>query len=245
MRNRSDWFVDWFDSPYYPILYQKRDRQEAQQFISLLGSKLGTRQGERALDLACGNGRHARYLYELGLDVYGFDLSPNRIQEAKANTSTSHFFIHDMRKGPFPVQDFHWVFNLFTSFAYFKQPQDNVKILRNIWKALLPGGGLVIDFFNAAWIVQNLVQKEKKILSGIEFHIRRYIEKGVIIKEIDVIDGGKSVRFSEQVQLLSLDDFIYLLTQNGFVIQKYWGNYQLQTFYSQKSPRLIIFATKA
>ncbi|NQX98132.1 MAG: hypothetical protein HRT73_09675, partial [Flavobacteriales bacterium] len=32
----SEWFEDWFDSPYYHILYKNRDDKEAKDFISNL-----------------------------------------------------------------------------------------------------------------------------------------------------------------------------------------------------------------
>ena len=32
----KEWFEDWFDSPYYHILYKNRDENEAKNFISNL-----------------------------------------------------------------------------------------------------------------------------------------------------------------------------------------------------------------
>ena len=79
----KEWFSAWFDSPYYHILYAKRDETEAARFISSLQEKLQLASGSRVLDAACGKGRHAITLQSLGFIVDAFDLSANNIEHAK------------------------------------------------------------------------------------------------------------------------------------------------------------------
>ena len=45
----------------------------------------------RALDAACGTGRHARRLAELGHDVVGIDLSPEMVERARALVPSARF----------------------------------------------------------------------------------------------------------------------------------------------------------
>lgn len=33
MPNKKEWYRNWFDSPYYDILYKDRDQEEADMFI--------------------------------------------------------------------------------------------------------------------------------------------------------------------------------------------------------------------
>ena len=80
----KEWFSTWFDSPYYHILYAKRDEQEAADFIASLLQKLHLAPGSRVLDAACGKGRHAITLQQLGFSVDAFDLSPANIEAAQA-----------------------------------------------------------------------------------------------------------------------------------------------------------------
>ncbi len=47
------WFKDWFNSPYYHILYQNRDDKEAGNFIEHLIQKVPLQTNAAALDLAC------------------------------------------------------------------------------------------------------------------------------------------------------------------------------------------------
>ena len=77
------WFANWFDSPYYHLLYKNRDEKEAQVFIDNLMQYLQIPQGSKLIDIACGKGRHAIYFNKKGMDVIGVDLSFNSISYAK------------------------------------------------------------------------------------------------------------------------------------------------------------------
>ena len=115
--NQSAWYQDWFNSPYYHLLYQHRDEQEAAEFIDRLMGYLHPREGSRMLDVACGKGRHAVQLARYGFEVTGIDLSEESIAFAKkTETPNLQFFRHDMRQ-PFYINYFHYAFNFFTSFT--------------------------------------------------------------------------------------------------------------------------------
>src|SRR5690606_24981632 len=116
MEISREWFGEWFNSPYYHILYKHRDMNEARRLIDKLDERFQFRPGQKFLDLACGKGRHAIYMNRKGLDVIGVDLSPQNIAEAKVHENDRlHFFVHDMRE-IFSHATFDYVVNLFTSF---------------------------------------------------------------------------------------------------------------------------------
>src|ERR1700740_139961 len=92
------WFSDWFNSPYYHLLYQHRDEDEASLFIHSLIRHLQPPAGAKMLDVACGKGRHSKALADMGFDVTGIDLAADSIREAKKFESDQlHFYQHDMR----------------------------------------------------------------------------------------------------------------------------------------------------
>ena len=62
MANKKTWFKEWFDSPYYHLLYANRDYNEAQFFIKNLINLLKMEKNSSVLDLACGKGRHSIYM---------------------------------------------------------------------------------------------------------------------------------------------------------------------------------------
>lgn len=78
------------------------------------------------LELGCGTGRHARYLASKGFQVTGLDLAFSSIREARRSQLPGvKFFEHHMR-APFGTNAFDYVFNFFTSFAYFDEPAEHV-----------------------------------------------------------------------------------------------------------------------
>lgn len=240
----EDWFVSWFDTKYYHTLYKHRDMQEAKRFIDNLLDYLNIPKGAKCLDLACGKGRHSKYLNESGLEVVGLDLSSNSIQKAKNFENDSlNFAVHDMRK-TYKSAEFEVIFNLFTSFGYFNSDTDNLKVLEAIDEMLLPDGRLVIDFMNATRVIHNLVESEEKVIDGITFRIKRTYDGSHIFKNIQFEDQGEHFDFTERVQALRYDDFKKLLKQKGFKLLDVFGSFDLTPFDEATSDRLIIIAQK-
>ncbi|PCH65390.1 MAG: hypothetical protein COC01_09740, partial [Bacteroidetes bacterium] len=168
------WFEDWFNSPYYHILYKNRDETEAKLFIDNISLSLNIKNNAKVFDLGCGRGRHAIYLSQKGNDVIGIDISPENIRyarELKNNTEfnkvegKASFYVHDMRI-PFKTNYFDYVVNLFTSFGYFEKDEENYLTISAAAKALKPNGYLVIDFMNAKKVMDNLVEDETKNISS-------------------------------------------------------------------------------
>lgn len=237
--NNENWFTSWFDTPYYHILYKDRNYREAQIFMDNLTHYLNLPEKANVLDLACGKGRHSIYLNQLGYNVLGADLSENSIAEASKNSNeTLHFKVHDMRE-PFE-EKFDAIFNLFTSFGYFESDEDNLTTLKAIKESLSEYGFAVIDFMNVNQVIDTLVPEEVKTVDGIDFKIKRYVEDGHILKEIDFEDQGKKYHFTEKVKALSLKDFQDLMDEAGIFLLDIFGDYKLKKFHKTESERLIM-----
>jgi SAM-dependent methyltransferase len=241
---KNEWFASWFDTAYYHTLYQDRDENEARAFIEKLVNDLKIPKSARVLDLACGKGRHSLTLCELGYNVIGVDLSENSIKTASEfSTENLSFAVHDMRN-IIEKKTFSAVFNLFTSFGYFDDEKDSLRVLNSVNSMLEEDGILVIDFMNALRVVRNLVENEIKNVDGIDFNIQRKYDGQHIYKEIEFTDNGKNFHFTERVQALTIDVFEKLLSQSGFRILRTFGNFDLSPFDKIMSDRLIIIAQK-
>ncbi|WP_457616881.1 class I SAM-dependent methyltransferase [Lutibacter sp.] len=239
MATNTDWFVSWFDTSYYHILYKDRDDTEAQEFMKNLTSFLKLKKGAKLLDLACGRGRHSVYLNSLGYSVIGADLSKNSIQYAKQFENKSLTFIeHDMRNAF--EQKFDAILNLFTSFGYFEDSRDDIKVLNNIKNGLNSEGCAVIDFMNVKKVKENLVPHELKVVDNIRFDIKRSFKNGFIVKEIRFFADGKDHFYVEKVKFLDLARIKSYLNEVGFSIKHIFGNYQLANFSEETSDRLIL-----
>lgn len=250
MREPS-WFEKWFDSPFYHLLYKNRDEEEARKFVDNLIHKLALPKGSKILDLACGKGRHAIHLNNLGYDVIGLDLSEESINLAKkaenalpaGRQDTLAFFVHDMRD-LYWTNHFDCILNLFTSFGYFEDESDNLKTLQSVYDSLKPDGVFVIDFMNAAKIEKEFVEAEIITADNTEFHINRSVKDGFIIKDIEVRNADNVFHFAEKVQLLYLENFENYFKETGFKIVNISGDYSLGPFNPETSERLIITAKK-
>jgi len=242
--NNKEWFAEWFDSPYYHVLYKDRNHEEAANFISKLMAYLSPETQVQILDLACGKGRHSVYLNQLGYHVKGVDLSVQSIAYAKQfENERLQFEVKDLRNLGFE-QHFDIALNLFTSFGYFDSIEVNIEVLKGIHQSLQPKGKLLIDFFNAQKVIELLVPHELKTIDGIDFQITKKVENQSIIKDITFLDKGQTYQYQEKVQALSYADFIMMLAASGFDIKQTWGDYQLNGFDENISQRLIILAEK-
>ncbi len=238
------WFKDWFNSPYYHILYKKRDDKEAQGFMDALCKHLQLNPNHKVWDLACGKGRHSIYLNSKGCNVIGTDLSDNNISEALKNANeTLEFYKHDMRT-PFRINYFTHVFNLFTSIGYFEDERDNLKVFKNVYNSLKPGGIFVIDFFNVIDVKSCMLADNKMTVDGIEFHICKSVVGNKIIKRIEFSDKGKDYYFEEKVSLLNKKLFTDMGAAAGFTLSETFGDYQLNPFDEKNSDRLILIFKK-
>ena len=241
-----EWFENWFETKYYHILYSNRTEGEAESFIEKLYEHLKLSPGKRVLDLACGRGRHSRKLAAMGCSVTGADISKNSIDFARQfEKENLNFIVHDMRK-PTGLR-FDAVVNLFTSFGYFEDENDNNRVISAIHEDLKKNGLFVLDFLNPGYVAQNLVPTERKKIKGFTFDISRSIENGVIIKEITVHDPEKDTEktYYEKVTAFEKKHIVQMLENNGLSVQYIHGDYNLNEYDPRRSERMIFTAEKA
>ena len=243
MKEKKEWFSEWFNSPYYHLLYQNRGDQEAKIFIDQLLRHLQPQKSARILDIPCGKGRHSIYLNSCGFDVTGMDLSPESIALAKKNESDSlRFHRQDMRQ---PIsQKYDLVLNLFTSLGYFESWEENDHIIKNLVSAIAPKGKLVIDFLNVYQTFKQLKKQEIIKRDSIEFVIRKKVENDTIIKDIEFEDQGLRYFFQERLKALDVEYLEKILKCLHLNIEQVFGSYHLDSFDSDKSDRLIFIASK-
>lgn len=242
----NNWFKDWFDSPYYYLLYFKHNEQEASAFIHHLVKCLKLPANARMLDVACGRGRHSRILASLGFDVTGFDLSPSSITIAK-QYENDHlaFYQHDMRL-PFRINYFQYAFNLFTSFGYFRTEREHYNSIRTMAQSLQSNGIIVLDYLNVRYAEKKLVHQAEKEISGVNFHLTKWFDETHFYKKIIVEDEklGQPLTFVEKVRKFTLGDFTEMFSFHNLQIQDVFGDYTLNAYDINNSPRLLMIAKK-
>lgn len=123
---------DSYDEPGNPIVAIEQ---------AAVSELLGAAPLGRALDAACGTGRHSRTLVELGHQVTGIDLTPEMLERARANVPEASFAVADLRELPFQSHSFELaVCGL--ALAHLPSLGDGVGELARV---LAPGGHLIVS----------------------------------------------------------------------------------------------------
>jgi SAM-dependent methyltransferase len=237
--NKSEWYLNWFNSPFYHQLYKERDYSEATYFMNNLINHLNIDKDSSILDLACGRGRYSVYLNEIGYRVTGIDISRDNIIKARKTESDNlKYMIHDMR---YPLnQKFDLILNLFTSFGYYEKDDDNISVINSIKSNLNSKGQAVIDFFNIDYVLDNLIKYEEKTVDQTKFVINRYLENNLLIKDITIDSNNKQYKFQEKVKAYRVKDFLTMFKECDLEFKEKFGDYNLNSFNKNSSPRLIM-----
>jgi ubiquinone/menaquinone biosynthesis C-methylase UbiE len=245
-----DWFVSWFNSPIYLKLYEHRNFKEAEETIEMIWRHTGLEQKQYApkvLDIACGAGRHVVALAKKGGVVVANDLSALLLQEARRLAEQYGvritFSQNDMREIS-AHEEFDLVVQLFTSFGYFENCDDDTRVLENVYRALKIDGIYVLDFFNATVVQKTYKPLTRRMIEGIQVSEERSIVGDRIRKIITLSENGNIRRFVESVRMYSRDELVQKLCAVGFRVQEVLGDYDGSGFVPEQSPRVIIFAKK-
>ena len=237
------WFKEWFDSEDYHKLYNHRNQEEAETFIQNLNNHVN-QPGMRVLDMAYGKGRHAQTFADLGHTTVGFDLSKNSIEHARQRGDDGiEFHVHDMRS-PFPFGQFDLIASLFTSLGYFDTMEENILPLEHASASLRTNGLLVVDFINVFPAVAKMRAEEIIEREGVRYHIERSVQGRVLVKRIRFKRNDTWQEHQERVFGLVKEDFMQCFKKNNLVLKDVFGDYSLNYFDKQRSPRLILLAQK-
>lgn len=219
-------------------------------------------QGSSVLDLCCGMGRHSLALADAGYKVTGVDLSNVLLREARAADSEGRVSWHqgDMREVPLD-ESYDAVMNLFTSFGYFEKDEEQLKVLKEIYRLLKPGGRFIIDYLNPAYVTAHLVPHSSREDEGNWIEEHRVIEDGFVKKQIAIrsaasvtateaasalgttpTEGEPARVYHERVKLYPYEKFSGLLEQAGLSVEQVHGSYNEDQYIEDASPRMILSA---
>jgi ubiquinone/menaquinone biosynthesis C-methylase UbiE len=103
--------------------------------------------GDRILDLGCGNGRLLKVFKEQKIDYFGLDASEKLIKIARKEYPKSKFKVGDILSLPFPDNFFDKVFVIRT-LHHVPSQKLRLQALKEIRRVLKPGGILILTVWN-------------------------------------------------------------------------------------------------
>ena len=244
-----EWWEDIYNRQIYFDLYEEEDTQLAEQQVQQVLALLHPSDGARILDLCCGYGRHSIKLAQRGFKVTGIDISTRQIQHAREVAEKVHalldFQVADARQLNFQ-EAFDVVLNMFTSFGFFKNDHENRQVLQGVFRALKPGGKLLIDFWN-----------REKAIRNFQPSVCEKIREIIILKEwqFDALAGrlnwtntvifpdGKRESWDHSVRAYTVAELKTLLEDAGLKFEAVYGSLAGE-HYTIDSPAAILLATK-
>ncbi|NIT57732.1 MAG: methyltransferase domain-containing protein, partial [Aliifodinibius sp.] len=109
---------------------------------------LGIEASSPILDLGCGIGRHTLELAHRGFTVTGVDRTQTYLNKAREKARIGglevEFVQADMRSFR-RTGAFEAVINLFSSFGYFENPEEDRRVVENVYDSLKPGGRFLVE----------------------------------------------------------------------------------------------------
>jgi len=243
------WWEEMFCEEFLraiPILSARQLERE----VNFIDEGLSVAQGGKILDLACGAGQHAVELAARGYDLVGFDLSQSQLDWAgglaQERGQRLQFTYGDMRELSYQ-ESFDDIYSWNTSFGFFEE-EKNFDVAQRIFKALRPGGRLLLDVVNRDFVVSQ--QPGQTWFEGdgcvcIDDVSIDFITSRLRVKRTMMLTNGKNRECSYSVRMYGLHELGKILHDVGFKILKVSGRPEMPgVFFGAASPRIIILASK-
>jgi SAM-dependent methyltransferase len=249
MPKKKEWFEhDGLWRAVMPMLFDKARIDNASGEVDDMIALTGLRPGSRVLDLCCGIGRHSIRFAGRGFDVTGVDRTGEYIKIAKDSAKESGVKVRFVNDGMlhFRKDNFYdLVISYFSSFGYFENRDDDLKVLKNIAASLRDEGKFLIDIVGKEIIARNYQRKNWVEKEGFILLEERVVEKNWtgINTRWTIIKEGKRTDLNIFHRLYSAVELIDILRQGGFSEVKIYGDIKGRP-YDADASRLVAVAIK-
>ena len=224
MNATSEWWETFFHGPWGEWqakgFMQKNTRWETEFLVRALGLKAG----DQVLDVACGTGRHAIELEEVGVHVTGIDFNAETLAVAEASARrrgvAPRFLKSDMRCLRFREQ-FDAAYSFWTSFGYFEDEAHDLLVAKRVAEALRPGGRFLIDIVAAETLLpvfrsEHITDLDEQGRSQLRQNVRIDFETGRIEGDWMFVEDGRTRSAHSSLRLYSYHELCGLLREAGF-----------------------------
>ena len=231
---------------YYYFFAEDLLPERIEREVAVIWKILDLRPGMEVLDLACGNGRIANTLATRGCLVTGLDLTPAFLEQAKqravAGNLTATYQLGNMRALLWSTR-FDCIVNWMSAYGYFAD-EENRQVLSEAYRALKPGGKLLLELNNREWVLKNFQRSSVIERDGNYMVDQRHYDvvSGRVHTQRMILFEGHQSRMRFFVREFSYHELAAWLSQVGFKrVNGY--DWEGQPF-SLQSQRMIVVAEK-
>ena len=246
----NPWYSeDAFWHLFEPVLFSPQRITRAVEEVDSLARLLPIESRASILDLCCGIGRHSLDLARRGCDVTGIDRTVAYIEKAREAAAQAGlgaaFAVADMRDYCEPGR-FDIVVNLFGSFGYFEDPENDCRVAANVYASLRPGGQFLIETMGKEILARGfqandweeredglLLLSEKRVTQNWSRVETRWI----------AIRGTQRAEYRVTVRSYSAVELSSLLAECGFAELHVYGSLD-GIEYNQEAQRLAVLGRK-
>ncbi|MBE3557692.1 MAG: class I SAM-dependent methyltransferase [Ktedonobacteraceae bacterium] len=245
----TPWYRAFFGEDYLRIYTPFLPAEKAEREVADMLALLDLPSGSAILDLCCGTGRHALPLAERGYAVTGQDLNNEFLQQIRQKAEEQGLSIRlvhsDMRIIPFE-QEFDAIINIFTSFGYLENEEEDQQVLLQVQKALRPGGLFLLE----------TVYQPRVLRSFSPYGIIHYSDGLIVLEErqIDlprsrndvritmIYPDGRRKEYHQSIRIYTLTELARMLAAANLQLHAYYGN--LDGSALTLDSRLVVLARK-
>ncbi len=240
-----DWYLEEeFWRTFGPLMFNEDTFASAEEEITDLIELAGIEPGP-VLDLGCGPGRHALPLARAGYPVTAVDTSRLLLDQLKADRGELPIEIIEADMREFRrEQAFDLALAMWTSFGYFKDEADHVRVLDNIRASLTGNGRLVLDLVGVEYLSRTL---EPVHLTEYDDD-RLLIERPLLTDNLTrlenqwlLIDGDRVHRAEFSHRVWSAGEISAVLERCGFEVLGIYGDCR-GGLYDLEAERLVVVA---
>jgi SAM-dependent methyltransferase len=250
-RDEPRWFEDEsFWTAYAPLMFDEDRWAEVPAVVDAIEALAKPRPGAAVLDACCGPGRHSLELASRGYRVTGIDITESYLAAARESAEAwelppdgAVFLRSDIRSFE-ASEPFDLALNLYTSFGYFPDREDDRAALARLHAALRDGGELIIETTGKETAVRDFTEGESFERAGwnvrTEFSVVGHWE--ALRNRWIMSRGGEVVDRSFDIRLYSATELEAELLAAGFSRVRVMGGLDGSP-YGRSAASLVCLAT--
>ncbi|MFC1900805.1 class I SAM-dependent methyltransferase [Chloroflexota bacterium] len=249
MEKAKTWHEDdsfwetWGDHMFNPDRIEAA-KDEMEKVINLLDIK----PGAHVLDLCCGVGRHSLELARRGFRVTGVDRTRSYLDRAVAQAEEEKLdveFIQEDMRNFLRADSFDCVISMYTSFSYFKDPEEDRKVVQNVYGSLKSGGSFIIETHGKETLARILRERDWNERDGVIVLQERKVSQNWSWMENRwiLLRGNKRIENEISHRLYAATELMALMTGCGFSKAEAYGGIDGSP-YDHTAQRLAVVGRK-